>query len=452
MAKLILSNLANLQNEATATATINANNSLISTAMENTLSRDGTTPNTMGSNLDMNSHRITNLPEPVSNTEPLRLGDVEVATITQMEAIRDAAIAAQNAAEDAQEAAETAQTAAETAETNAETAETNAETAETNAEAAQAAAETAQGLAETAQTAAEAAQTAAEAAQSAAETAQSNAETSASNAATSEANAATSESNAQTAETNAEAAQAAAEAAQAAAEAAADNFDDVYLGSKASDPTVDNDGNPLIEGQLYWNSSSNNLRIYDGSAWQAYSAASGLTELSDDTTPQLGGNLDLNGHIIEGLEIGVDVEAYDATILKDADVGTSGDKLPKLNAENTWSAQQSSSIATLTDATNIAWDVSTKQKAKVTITDNRTMNAVTNAVEGTSYFLWIIQDGTGSRTITWTTSGAGSFDFGTEGQPTLTTTADKADLLCFEAISIGGTLKLRFVGIKKGFA
>lgn len=131
--------------------------------------------------------------------------------------------------------------------------------------------------------------------------------------------------------------------------------------------------------------------------------------------------------------------------------GTSGGVVPLLNAQNQWSGQQTSPLQTLTDAANIAWDVSTKQKAKVTLGGNRTMDAVSNAVEGTSYFIWVIQDGTGSRTVTWTTSGAGSFDFGADGAPTLTTTASKADLLCFEAISIGGTLKLRFAGIKKGF-
>lgn len=111
-------------------------------------------------------------------------------------------------------------------------------------------------------------------------------------------------------------------------------------------------------------------------------------------------------------------------------------------------------LAAITDGASLTWTVNanTGQKAKVTLGGNRTMLAVTGAVEGASYFLWVIQDGTGSRTITWTTSGAGSFDFGTDGAPTLTTTANRADLLCFEAISIGGTLKLRYAGIKKGFA
>lgn len=76
MAKLTLSNLVNLQNEMTAVSTINNNSDAIETAIENTLSRDGTSPNTMGSDLDMNSNRILNLSAPQTDTEPLRLGDL----------------------------------------------------------------------------------------------------------------------------------------------------------------------------------------------------------------------------------------------------------------------------------------------------------------------------------------------------------------------------------------
>ena len=122
------------------------------------------------------------------------------------------------------------------------------------------------------------------------------------------------------------------------------------------------------------------------------------------------------------------------------------------NLASSFTAAQSFTLATLTDAANIAWDVNAGQKAKVTIAGARTMNAVTNAVEGTTYFLWIIQDGAGSRTMAWTTTGTGSFDFGAAGAPTLTTTANRADLLCFEAVNINGTLKLRFCGIQKGFS
>ena len=51
------------------------------------------------------------------------------------------------------------------------------------------------------------------------------------------------------------------------AAASADSFDDVYLGPKSSDPTVDNDGDALTAGDLYYNTGSNVLRVYSGSAW-----------------------------------------------------------------------------------------------------------------------------------------------------------------------------------------
>lgn len=51
------------------------------------------------------------------------------------------------------------------------------------------------------------------------------------------------------------------------AAASADNVDDLYLGPKSADPTVDNDGDALTTGDLYFNTSSNVLKVYDGAAW-----------------------------------------------------------------------------------------------------------------------------------------------------------------------------------------
>ena len=51
------------------------------------------------------------------------------------------------------------------------------------------------------------------------------------------------------------------------AAASADSFDDTYLGPKSSDPTVDNDGDALTAGDLYFSTTSNKLRVYDGSNW-----------------------------------------------------------------------------------------------------------------------------------------------------------------------------------------
>lgn len=61
----------------------------------------------------------------------------------------------------------------------------------------------------------------------------------------------------------------AAQAAQAAAEAVYDNFDDRYLGAKASAPSTDNDGNALVTGALYFNSTLGQMAAWNGSSWGA---------------------------------------------------------------------------------------------------------------------------------------------------------------------------------------
>ena len=118
--------------------------------------------------------------------------------------------------------------------------------------------------------------------------------TSASQAATSATNAANSATSASTQASN---------AASSAASAAAsyDSFDDRYLGAKSSAPSTDNDGDALVTGALYFNTTSNELFVRNSSnAWtQASFTASGfLSNLSEDTTPQLGGDLDVNGQNI----------------------------------------------------------------------------------------------------------------------------------------------------------
>ena len=73
-----------------------------------------------------------------------------------------------------------------------------------------------------------------------------------------------------------DAAASAVSAAQSAASAATilDNFDDRYLGAKASDPALDNDGEALIVGALYFNTTDGVMKIYTASGWLAASSAS----------------------------------------------------------------------------------------------------------------------------------------------------------------------------------
>ena len=171
----------------------------------------------------------------------------------QAEAAKNAAAASAAAAASSQVSASGSATGAANSAASASSSATAAAASATSsassaaaASSAQTASEAAELDAQTAQAAAEAAQTAAEAAQAAAETAETNAET---------------------AETNAETAQTAAEAAQASAEAAKDAIDGLYLGAQASDPTVDGLGAALTAGDWYYNTTSNVVRIYDGSTW-----------------------------------------------------------------------------------------------------------------------------------------------------------------------------------------
>jgi hypothetical protein len=110
---------------------------------------------------------------------------------------------------------------------------------------------------------------------------------SASTASTQASNASTSASTASTQATNA--ANSATAAASSASDAAAsfDSFDDIYLGAKSSAPSVDNDGNALATGALYFNSSTGVLNVWSGSAWIAIQSDTDVkvSVSANDTTP-----------------------------------------------------------------------------------------------------------------------------------------------------------------------
>ena len=200
------------------------------------------------------------------------------AASTSASAAATSATNAANSASTATTKASEASTSATNAASSASTASTQASNAASSASAASTSETNAASSASTASTQATNAASSATAAASSATTATtkaSEASTSATNAASSATTASTQASNASTSATNAassataaDTAKTAAQTAQAAAEAAADNFDDTYLGAKASDPTVDNDGDALTAGDLYFNTTSNVLKVYSGSAWQ----------------------------------------------------------------------------------------------------------------------------------------------------------------------------------------
>lgn len=186
-------------------------------------------------------------------------GSASTAT-TQATAAGTSATAAASSATGAAASATTATAQATTATTQATAASTSA----TNAAASAA-------TATTQATAASTSATTATTQASAASTSATNAATSATSASNSAATATTQASNASTSATNAA-------TSAAAAASALDSFDDRYLGTKTSDPTVDNDGNALAAGALYFSTTANVMKVYDGASWITATSA-GATSL-----------------------------------------------------------------------------------------------------------------------------------------------------------------------------
>ena len=127
-----------------------------------------------------------------------------------------------------------------------------------------------------------------------------------------------------------------------------------------------------------------------------------------------------------------------------------------IGTQQAYSKQQYFSVVDITpgSGTTVSWDLSVAQKAKVTLGGTWTLAAATNPVEGATYYLYVFQDGTGSRTLAYTTAAttSGTVDFGGATTPVITTTASKGDVLAFEGVNIGGYVRLRYLGIMQGFA
>jgi hypothetical protein len=250
-------------------------------------------------------------------------------------------------ASEASTSASNAATSATNAASSASSASSSASAASTSATNAASSATAASGSASTASTQA----TNAASSASAASTSASNASTSATNASNSASAASTSATNASNSATAAASSASAADssavsAAASAASAASsyDQFDDRYLGSKTSNPTVDNDGNALVVGALYYNSVAGKMRVYDGAQWIDASASSqailvvyqftatgGQTTFSgtDNNSLTLGYTVGsalvtLNGVM---LEVGSEVTASSGTSVVLASGATAGDEL-----------------------------------------------------------------------------------------------------------------------------
>lgn len=196
--------------------------------------------------------------------------------------------------------------------------------------------------------------------------------------------------------------------------------------------------------------------------------SNGITSIVEDTSPQLGGNLDVNGNDI------VSTSNADIDIIPngtgDVNLGSDTVQIGDNNADATLTTQGTGDLilntnngtnagnitladgangdiafttngtgkvkfndaaynpeVALTDASTISWDSQAAPVAKVTLAGNRTINAATNGVAGQFVSLLVIQDGTGSRTLTWNAA----YEFKNDTAPTLTSTASKGDVFVF---------------------
>jgi len=248
-----------------------------------------------------------------------------------------------------------------------------------------------------------------------------------------------------------------------------DSFDDRYLGPHASAPAVDNDGNTLLEGALYWDTGAKLMYVWSGSAWQP-------TTVGGD--PYVSSNVSITGGSITGitdlaiadggtgastasaarqnlgLEIGVDVQAYDADLSNLGGLSkTSGNIIigngSQWNTQNGATARGSLGFrSTAVTATNSSTtlDFNLSENFIVTLQTNTTLTfASLSTTVGQRGSLAMKQDSTGNRTVTFPTTAKWSADKVLRGGGSSGTQSNAIELYHYFVLD-SGTVLMNYMG------
>lgn len=163
----------------------------------------------------------------------------------------------------------------------------------------------------------------------------------------------------------------------------------------------------IQEGEICYATDQDKLYVKEGSS--LVSTQADVSAKANIASPTFTGTVTIpSGASIA--DIGTTIQAYDADTAK-------------TDVAQTFSAAQRGTITTLTDGATVTPDFAASNNYTLTLGGNRTIANPTNLTAGQSGSIFLVQDGTGSRTVSW-----GSYwDWAAGTAPTLTTTASAVD-------------------------
>lgn len=215
-----------------------------------------------------------------------------------------------------------------------------------------------------------------------------------------------------------------------------------YFGAAATDPTVDTEGNVLATGDLYYNTATSALKVYNGTAWAVISPdPQYLGSAATDPTTDSNGNAVATGDLYYNTTSNV-LKEYNGTSWVDGDyvlyAGLTAElpcvdqvvSRPEIKDYSETTSSPTSSAGALT------LDLTNGNVFTVTLTENITTLTLSNPPatgKAGSFTLVLTQDATGSRTVTW----PASVKWAGSTAPALSTAASSIDVLTFLTTNAG---------------